>query len=109
MKKKTVYIAGQVTGLDPVVVEQKFSKKQSELVALGYNVYNPIALVASAESVFEVQDPPLFKTWEDYMKFLISYLIGSDELHLLPCWRESKGAILERDLASKLGITVIYP
>lgn len=107
-KKEVVYIAGKVTGLDPQVFTAKFAKKQEALEALGYEVYNPVALVANAEKHFEDQTTQLFRTWEDYMRFLLPYLANCDELHLLPCWNDSKGAILERDIALRLGIPVVY-
>lgn len=47
-------------------------------------------------------------TWEEYMKNDISILIRCDEIHLLPDWKESKGAIIERNLAISLNIPIIY-
>ncbi len=46
--------------------------------------------------------------WEDYMKEDIRVMMDCDEVHMLPDWRESRGASLERDIAIRLGMKVIY-
>jgi Domain of unknown function (DUF4406) len=35
-------------------------------------------------------------------------MLQCDEVHLLPCWNESRGAQLERDIAIRLGMNVVY-
>lgn len=98
--KKTIYIGGAVSGLPFEQVQAKFLKKQKELEALGHEVINPVAEVVK----LGYQDAP----WETIMRELLPQLCRCHELHLLPCWKQSRGADLERSTAKQLGITVVY-
>lgn len=99
--QKTIYIAGKVTGLPFEQVEQRFAAKERALTAQGFNVINPVSV---ARELGWTSFP-----WETIMKGCIILLTSAQEVHLLPCWQESRGAILEREIALKLGIRVVYP
>ena len=43
-------------------------------------------------------------TWEDYMRRGLAQLLTCDGVALLPGWTESKGACIEADIASLLGM-----
>ena len=47
-------------------------------------------------------------TWEDYMKQDIPFITISDAIFMMKGWRRSKGARLERYIAKKLGLLIIY-
>ncbi|NDC41298.1 MAG: DUF4406 domain-containing protein, partial [Chitinophagia bacterium] len=47
-------------------------------------------------------------TWKDAIKNDIKRMLDCDEVHLLPDWQESRGAQLERDIAIRLGMQVVY-
>jgi hypothetical protein len=49
------------------------------------------------------------ESWEEEMRACITALMMADELHLLPCWQNSKGAVLEHGTAQRIGITIVYP
>lgn len=46
----------------------------------------------------------LGKKWDDYMRRDLAFLTQCAGLALLPGWEESKGALLERDIAERLGM-----
>lgn len=109
MNKKTIYLAGKVTGLPQDQVIEKFRKKQIELESNGHTVLNPLTLVKNFKEFAEQSVcVPEIKTWEDEMKVCISDMVFCDELHLMPCWQESRGATLERDIALRLNIPIVY-
>jgi hypothetical protein len=86
----TLYIAGKVTG-DPVY-RQKFLDAEGRLSAVGYNPVNPTAFI------------PARATWKLAMRQALSEMLKCGGIALLPDWRRSKGARLERRIAKKLGI-----
>lgn len=95
MTKKKIYIAGKVTGLPETDVRTKFNGAAVLLQELGFQPVNPI------EEVNDFNTP-----WDTAMKICISSMIGCDAVVLLPCWQESKGAKIERQLAEDLGILI---
>lgn len=118
MERKIVYIAGGVKGLPVAGVMKKFEAKHMELEALGYKVYNPIAEVymenANRATFAAVNGPSLPKlndedTRNQTIGFCLYLMCHCEEVYLLPGWQESQGATLERDVALRLGIKVIYP
>ena len=96
-----IYIAGKVTGLPAEDVKEKFLRKEKELTAQGYTVYNPVdQLWVKGGQTW---------TWEKLMRGCITQMMECDEVHLLHDWSESRGARLERDIAERLGMVVVYP
>jgi len=97
---KKIYLAGRVTGLPEKEVEAKFANKTKQLTEQGHSVYNPVGQLWAAGLKHE--------PWDVLMKAAIPMMLQCDELHLLPCWKESKGARLERDIAHRLDMPIIY-
>ncbi|HXS38248.1 MAG TPA: DUF4406 domain-containing protein [Flavipsychrobacter sp.] len=93
---KTIYIGGQVSGLPREQVKDKFNRVASELSAQGYNVVSPVSITQRS------------KSWEEAIRSDIKNMLECDEVHLLPCWQESRGARLERDIALRLGMQIVY-
>ena len=93
---RTAYIAGKITGLPKGEVKEKFSLVSSELTAMGYHVVSPVGV--SDDS----------KTWDDAVRNDIKKMLECDEVHLLADWQDSRGAQLERDIALRLGMQVVY-
>lgn len=94
--KRTVYVAGKITGLPKEEVKTKFSNITSRLSDMGYTVVNP------AESLEDN------RSWRDSVREDIKKMLECDEVHMLPDWKESRGAQLERDIALRLGMEVVY-
>lgn len=90
-----IYLSGPMTGL-PESNYPAFNAEAQRLRAFGYQVENP------AENM-----PPPCKSWEGYMRISLAQLLKCNALALLPGWMESRGAIIERDLAMRLGMEVV--
>ncbi len=94
---KLIYLSGKISGLPIEEVKAKFNKAQTNLKGAGYMPVNPIHL------------PHLHdKTWESYMKEDLKTLLKCDAIYLLKDWKESKGAIIEYELAKLLKFEILY-
>ena len=91
MSKKKIYIAGKVTGLPHDEVYAKFANMQTNLESVGFEVANPITIVNNEQA-----------TWLEAMKICIAELLTCDAVYLLPCHHNSKGALIEKQLAINL-------
>jgi hypothetical protein len=94
--RRTAYVAGKISGLPRTDVKEKFNMIEHQLAGLGYQVVKPMA----------VNDDS--KTWEDAVRTDIKKMLECDEVHLLSDWQDSRGAQLERDIALRLGMQVVY-
>ncbi len=93
---RTAYIAGKITGLPKGYVKDKFNLMARQLSGMGYKVVKPDAVTDDS------------KAWDDAVRNDIKKMLECDEVHLLPDWQESRGAQLERDIAIRLGMQVVY-
>ena len=89
---KKIYISGKITG--DTNYRAKFFKEANRLLSLGYEPVNPAALVLTDVS------------WEDAMKTVLTAMLLCEGVSLLPCWKKSKGAIIEKRLACELKMDV---
>lgn len=99
MKKKLIYISGQITGLEIEEAKKKFKdaedfiKKEMEGESL-----NPFDICEQSDE----------KTWLDYMRADIKALVDCDSILMLDNWKESEGAKLELVIAQGLKMDVYY-
>lgn len=95
MVLKRIYIAGPMTGL-PEFNYPAFNAKAAELRAMGYEVENP------------AENPePECKSWQGYMRMSLHQIAQCDSVYMLPGWHNSKGARLEYQIASGLGLALM--
>ena len=92
-----IYISGQITGLSFDEVSAKFEKAEIALKERGYNVVSPLKTGI-----------PYDAPWEVHVAIGILLLISCDSMYLLPDWKYSKGATLEKNIAELLGKNMIY-
>lgn len=97
-KCRKIYISGKITGNPHYMVE--FILAETEIIE-------------GVDSVAEIINPARLElidgaTWSDYMKRDIELLVGCDIIFMMKGWRRSKGARLERHIAKKLGMEIIY-
>jgi len=89
---KKIYICGKVTGDSNY--QKKFLKEENRLLSLGYTPFNPAACIPSKVE------------WSEAMRMAIRMMLLCDGVSLLPDWKISKGAKIEKQLACELGIDV---
>ena len=94
--KRTIYVAGPMTGL-PDFNYPAFNAAAATLRAQGHTVLNPA----------ENPVPPC-GTWQGYMRMALAQLVQCECIVLLPGWADSKGALIERKLAQVLGMDVLH-
>lgn len=92
---KRFYIAGPMSGL-PESNYPAFHAKAAELRAAGCHVENPAENPA-----------PHCGSWLGYMRMAIAQMAHCDAVVMLPGWKKSRGARIEHQLASSLGLEVI--
>jgi len=93
---RTAYVSGNITGLPKTAVQDKFNIIGEELAGKGCHVVKPDALTDDS------------RTWDDTVRSDIKKMLECDEVHLLSDWQDSRGAQLERDIALRLGMQVVY-
>lgn len=95
----TVYICGPITGL-PHENRQAFADVQQKLQELNVECVNP-------HDLFNDLDTSAF-THDDYMRVCISALSFCDKVVTLPGWENSKGALMEVQVARIMGKEVHF-
>jgi len=91
-----VYISGKITGIEneaPLL----FAKAEKHLQENKYLTVNPMTLNHDHD-----------KSWHAYMKEDVKALCDCDAIYMLTNWKDSKGAIIEHEIAIYLGLKVIY-
>lgn len=89
-----IYISGPMTGMKDLN-HLAFIAAQRDIQALGYDVFSP-------------HEAPTFSTWEEYMRFDIAQLLTCEGIAMLPGWELSRGAQLEKQIATALGMPVWF-
>lgn len=93
---KVIYISGKITGIEKEAVVL-FQKAKKYLEGEGFKVVNPMELPDDHD-----------KSWNSYMKVCLKALNGCDGIYMLNNYKDSKGALLELELAERLRLTVDY-
>ena len=92
---KTIYISGNISGVDPKLSKHNFSQADEKLKKLGFKVVNPMTLDHNHD-----------KSWESFMREDIIALMKCDAIYMLNGWKESRCACVELYLAKGLGFDV---
>ena len=85
------YLSGPMTGL-PDYNRAAFFAKEAELNTGNRRTLNPAAIEGDESW-----------TWSDWMREALRLQLHCDVVHMLPGWRKSRGARIERRLALILG------
>ena len=91
-----VYISGPITGTDDYM--ERFAAVETSLAMRGYEVVNP----ADANSSL-----PEGTDWRVYMGESLRMLCSCDAIFLMHDWLSSKGAKLEYNVATHLGLKIM--
>lgn len=89
----TLYVAGPMTGY-PDFNYKAFHDASAQLRVLGFEVENP------------AENHPPVQTWLAFMRMSLVQISKADGIAVLPGWEGSKGAKIEVQLATDLGIPV---
>lgn len=93
---KKIYLTGKIAELPMMDVSQMFGRVQKKLMDEGHEAY--------ASLDFYRQD----KSFKENMQLRLFRLLCCDELHMLPNWKDSRSARLEREVAMRLSMPIIY-
>lgn len=94
-RKLRIYIAGKVSGEKLIDLHNKFHHWQIALESMGFEVANPMCLVKD------------FRTpWDAAMRTCVAELVTCYAVFMLPCWQNSRGAKIEKQIAESLNIPV---
>lgn len=97
-----IYIAGPMTGYRDHNFPA-FEKEARELRAVGHEVLSPHEVDHG-----ETEETRGSKSWCDYLKEDLKVFLECDAIYMLRGWDKSKGAMVELDLALKLGFAVYF-
>lgn len=86
-----VYISGKITGEPMDQVIAKFARAEFELATKGYDPVNPLK-----------NGLPQASSWEQHMKADVAMMMDCDAIYMLPDWKFSSGATIEKRLAEDL-------
>lgn len=112
-----IYIAGPISGLPQVSLEEKkarFYRAQTNLLDAGYDALVPLDVPVDNCSGgcnpdgHIGQDGVPTHGWGCFMKHDLRALLWCDELALLPGWEESRGTLLELEIAKACAMPVTY-
>jgi hypothetical protein len=92
-----IYISGKITGLPFDEAFKMFENAENELKFRGYEVVNPMKLNHNHN-----------KSWESYMREDLIAMMKCDAIYLLPNYHESKGALIEKQLAETLHFVIFF-
>jgi hypothetical protein len=87
-RKKVIYIAGPVTGVEKYW--EPFEKAQDEIEAAGFIALSPTW-------------QPKGMSNEQYMRICFAMIDSADGVLFLPGWNKSLGALLERNYCDYIG------
>jgi hypothetical protein len=94
---KKCYIAGKIGDLPLEEFTRNFNIGKMEVTEAGWDPVSPIDLPHDHD-----------QTWASYMKEDLKHMMKCEAVYALRNWRHSPGAIVEVELAMKLGLTIIF-
>lgn len=93
---KKIYLTGKIAELPMMDVSQMFGRVQKKLMDEGHVPYAAVD--------FYIKGTP----FKESMQIRLFKLLCCDELHMLPNWKDSRSARLEREVAMRLSMPIIY-
>lgn len=95
-----IYIAGKITGLVYEDALRAFAEAAAELTRLGHEAVNPMkGSLPSSASLQSFGNSVNSDNWTAEMERCIPELLQCEAIYLLPNWKESTGARIEKVIA----------
>lgn len=95
---KKIYIGGKITGLPIDEYRNKFELAKKRVQKEFPN----------AEVIIPTELCPDDMSWSDSMEICIDTLWNCDAVCFTPDWKDSHGSLIERKIAEKLGLCIMY-
>ena len=108
-KTLPVYISGPITSLIKLGEDWKapFREAEASLRRLGFReIHNPVDIAVGVEAMCSALGRKA--AYSDYMKADLEMLLKCRSIIMLKGWEGSKGAVLEYQVATALGLEVMY-
>lgn len=102
-QKTKCYISGKISGLPILNSYENFNRASNHAIELGYEPVNPMDIIPDGDKPKKQQEQ-----WYWYMRADLKALLDCDAILMQPNWNDSKGAIVEHDLATKMNLRVIF-
>ncbi len=90
-----VFISGPIAKHGLEKARKIFNQAEDDLRRRGHTPVNPF------------KDERNKMTWTECMRLSIQDLLTCDGIYMLPAWHESKGALLERMIATNLKLVMV--
>ena len=97
MEKQLIYISGPISGRDLTERRKTFAETAEMLKAKGFDVVNPME-----------NGLPDNATTHQHMRRDIEMLMVCDLIYLMKGWTHSKGCKVEFDVATAIGLSVMF-
>ena len=94
---KKIYISGKISGLPIEQAKKKFEHVADVLREHGHRPFNPFD-----------NGLPDTEPWDKHMRADIAMMMECDEVVMLPCWKDSRGAQIEHRIAKELDMPIVY-
>ena len=92
-----IYISGKISGTNLTETRARFAAASKAMKRLGYEPVNPF------ENGLTEHD-----TWEAHIAKDIADLLQCKAIYMLQSWQDSKGARIERYIATEIGLSITY-
>lgn len=102
MEKQIVYLSGKIDGLNSIECKEAFDEAAYQVInMLSEEGYDDIEIINPERM------PKIQKCWEDYIIRDLILLKECNVIAMLPNWKDSYGAKIERLFAEKKNIKII--
>lgn len=108
--RRKIYISGAIMYADSKV--DLFADAEARLEADGWSPLNPKSVDACPDDSCERQaheiDKGMEHSWGCFLRYDLKALLDCDAIYMLPGWEQSHGARLELQVASAVGLKVMF-
>lgn len=103
---KSIYISGPYTMPDPEGVKQNMlraAEVSAGYIRKGFAVFCPHTMTHEIDRIFNIDGDIVY---DDWLTMDLYWLAKCDAIHMMPGWKNSKGASIEYLVAKALGLDV---